>query len=208
MATLVNKEAIAGVKPSSLPADRLLKRAQRGDLEAFAELFEALRPAVYRTVCRLAGPDEADDIVMEVFLKAWQALPRFRGGSSLSTWLYRIAHNGCMDARRRQQRRRETSLSADAQEGESPLPDVPDERQTAPDRQLAERERAQRVREALRTLSAEAQTALTLRYADGLSYAEIAAATGVSLGTVMSRLFYAKRRLKRALLAAGIEDWR
>jgi RNA polymerase sigma-70 factor, ECF subfamily len=201
----MNNRTGGGVQEMSMPSDSLLNSAQRGDMAAFAELFEALRPAVHRTVCRLAAPDDVDDVVMEVFLKAWQAIPRFRRGATVSTWLYRIAHNCCMDARRRQQRRRESVLSEMVEEDE-PLPDIPDERQRAPDQVLADAELAAKVRGAVQGLPAEYRSTLLLRYADGLSYAEIAAATGVSIGTVMSRLFYGKRKLKKVLVASQIED--
>jgi len=185
--------------------DSLLKRAQQGDMEAFAELFEPLRPAVQRTACRLVAPDDVDDVVMEVFLKAWQSIPRFRGGSALSTWLYRIAHNCAMDVRRRQQRRRESTLSEMVEE-DQPLPDMPDDRQPTADKVLADAELAGKVRQGVERLPFEYRTTLQLRFADGLSYAEIAAATGVSIGTVMSRLFYGKRKLRKALEAAQIEE--
>jgi RNA polymerase sigma-70 factor (ECF subfamily) len=174
-------------------------------MDAFAQLFEPLRPSVHKAVCRLAAPDDVDDVVMVVFLKAWQAIPRFRGGSALSTWLYRIAHNCCLDAIRKRQRRRENLLSQMGDE-EAPPPDMPDEGQPTPDQALGDAERAAMVRVGLEAVPPDHRTALLLRYADGFSYGEIAAATGVSVGTVMSRLFYGKRKLKKALEASHIEE--
>lgn len=201
----MNKRGGDGVQWVRMPSDSLLKRAQRGDMEAFAQLFEPLRPLVHKAVCRLAAPDDVDDVVMDVFLKAWQAIPRFRGGSALSTWLYRIAHNCCLDAIRKRQRRRESMLSQMG-EDEAPLPDIPDERQLMPDQAMGNAERAAIVRTGLAEVPTDHRTALLLRYVDGLTYGEIAAATGVSVGTVMSRLFYGKRKLKKALEASHIED--
>ena len=65
----------------------LIARARRGDNEAFARMFEQLRPMVFSVACRLVGPDDANDVVMETYLKAWKSLPKFRWGSSLSTWV-------------------------------------------------------------------------------------------------------------------------
>jgi len=81
-----------------------LERARKGDVEAFAEVFEALRPLVFSVANRLVGPNDAEDVVMETYLKAWQGLPRFRGKSSLKTWLYRISRNCSLDFIRSRQR--------------------------------------------------------------------------------------------------------
>ena len=90
-----------------------LERARQGDVNAFANVFENHRPTVYAIACRLAGPDDADDIVMETYLKAWRALPRFHRRAALKTWLYRIAHNCAMDFIRARSRRQDRVLPAD-----------------------------------------------------------------------------------------------
>jgi RNA polymerase sigma-70 factor (ECF subfamily) len=174
----------------------LLDRARAGDAEAFASVFEALRPVVFAVACRLVGPDDANDVVMDAYLKAWQSLPGFRGGSSLRTWLYRITRNCALDRLRR--RTRERAWVVHDEEGGGP-PDVPDPGEPGPDARLEQAEERTLVRTAMAQLSQEHRVALELRYADGLSYAELAAATGVSIGTVMSRLFHAKRRLSRII---------
>lgn len=176
----------------------LLGRAQQGDLDAFAELFEPQRKAVYAVACRLVGPVDAEDVVMDSFLKAWQALPRFGGRSSLQTWLYRIAHNCAVDFLRARERRKEQA-PAFRETAEDALARLPDPDQERPDEVLAGDETARAVAEALGRLPPEHRTTLELRYTDGLDYSEIAAATGVSIGTVMSRLFYGKRKLKKLL---------
>ena len=176
----------------------LLKRAQGGDTEAFAALFEALRPSVYAVAIRLVGPDDVDDVVMDTYLKAWQALPRFRGGAQLKTWLYRIAYNCGIDTLRRRDRRKEDLLS-EVETERGAMPDLPDERRPAPDEEAVLNEGAEAIRRALEQLPADHRRTLTLRFAEGFSCAEIAAATGVSLGTVLSRIFYGKRKLRRLL---------
>jgi RNA polymerase sigma-70 factor (ECF subfamily) len=177
---------------------KLLSRAQQGDVEAFARLFENLRPAVLAVARRVAGMDDAEDVVMETYLKAWQALPRFRSRSSLKTWLYRIAYNCSLDFVRSRQRRKEVALSGDDSE-QTVLERTPDEKQPTPDETIAGGELAEMVRGAMGQLPQEHRVALQLRFCDDLSYAEIAAATGVSIGTVMSRLFYAKRKLRKII---------
>ena len=175
-----------------------LKQAQNGDAEAFARAFEALRPAVHAVACRLAGPDDADDVVMETYLRAWQALPNFEGRSSLKSWLYRIAFNCATDLRRRQKRSPEVR-GTPAEDGEAWGAQVADPNAALPGERLESDETCQRVAVALRRLPDEHRIVLQLRYTDDLSYAEIAAATGVGMGTVMSRLFNAKRKLLRAM---------
>lgn len=177
-------------------AEERLQAAQQGDMEAFAELFEELRPVVYAVATRLVGPDEAGDVVMNAFLKAWHALPAFRRGASLKTWLFRIVSNCALDCLRARARRREEPLNHEiGDEGGGGLLTAV-ETIDSPDSFTDRSDIVGIVRKAMQELSNEHRVALELRYVDGLSYAEIAAATGVSIGTVMSRLFYAKRRLR------------
>ncbi len=175
----------------------LIRRARKGDADAFAEAFEPLRSMIYAVAYRLVGPDDAEDVVMQTYLKAWQAIPRFGGRSALKTWLYRIARNCALDLIRSRGRRRERVLSQE--ELESPAAQFPDPSQPQPDEVVVRSETAALVQEAMRGLSPEHRTALQMRFSDGMSYAEIAAATGVAIGTVMSRLFNAKRKLRAIL---------
>jgi RNA polymerase sigma-70 factor (ECF subfamily) len=190
-----------------MESSKLLKQAQQGDAEAFAALFESLRPGVFAIASRWVPFHEAEDVVMETYLKAWRSLPRFRGGSSLKTWLFRIAYNCSMDyMRTRYRNQAHVVLEGDRGGDEDrPLPEAPDDRVVLPVDQMAAEERAVDVRRALAQIPEEHRVTLMLRFADGLSYAEIAAATGVSIGTVMSRLFYGKRRMKQCLAGEGKE---
>lgn len=175
----------------------LLEQARQGDIEAFAQLFEPLRGKVFAVACRLAGPQDAEDVVMDTFLRAWKALPAFRGGSSLKTWLLRIARNRALDLIRA--RHPEQRQSLDESDADRPPRELSDPTQTLPGEDLASREAVDELGRALARLDAPHRTVLLLRYADEMSYAEIAAATGANIGTVMSRLFNGKRKL-RALL--------
>ena len=175
-----------------------LERARNGDAEAFALAFEEHRPTVFAVATRLVGPDEADDVTMETFLRAWRAIGRFNGRSSLKSWLYRIAYNCAIDAIRKRKRNREVYPDT-GEQGESTLERMVDQDAEQPSEQLELDELGSQLNSALQRLSEAHRTALLLRYSDGLSYGEIAAATGVALGTVMSRLFNAKRRLRQVL---------
>jgi len=171
----------------------LLDRAKAGDVEAFAELFEGLRSRIFTIAWRLVGPNDAEDVVMDTYLKAWKALPGFSRRSSLATWLYRIAHNCAVDVLRRRR------PGAEEGGGTPDIEALPDHRMRTAGEATIAAERVLEVRQALNGLSPEHRTALLLRYTDGLSYAEIASASGVSIGTVMSRLFNGKRKLQQLL---------
>jgi len=180
----------------------LLDRAQTGDMDAFASLFESLRPMVHAVAYRLTGPNDADDVVMDSYLKAWKSLPRFRRRSSLKTWMYRITCNCAIDCLRSRQRRLDRTVSGGKEGVEWSA--IADRREVAPDKALARAETAGAVCAALAKLPAEHRITLELRFVDGMAYAEIAAATRVMIGTVMSRLYYGKRKLRK-LLEEGIQ---
>jgi RNA polymerase sigma-70 factor (ECF subfamily) len=171
----------------------LLKRAKQGDMEAFAALFEPLRVKSLGIAARIVGPDEAPDVVMDAFLKAWKALPAFNERSSLATWLYRIVWNCSADHRRAGLRRRENRM---AENEDGTAMDIADIAADTPLDNTSRRDLARQLEGSLGQLSEELRVTLLLRFSDGLSYREIAAATGVRIGTVMSRLFHGRRRLK------------
>lgn len=171
-----------------------LDQARAGDIEAFARLFEPLRPVVLAVARRLVGEQDAEDVAMDTFLRAWKALPGYRGVASLKTWTLRIARNACLDRLRRC-----------AASPAVPLPEASDERPTlelsdptraTPDEIVRSRDAARLLRHALDRLDTDHRVVLLLRFAEDLSYAEIAAATGLPIGTVMSRLFNGKRKLR------------
>ena len=171
----------------------LLEKAKNGDMDAFAALFEPLRRKVHAVAYRITGPDLAEDVVMDTFLHAWKALPKLRRGGALSSWLCRIAHNRSLDLLRR--RSRLVTLETTGTESTPHQRDIPD-LDNLPDEVSARRDDLLAIQRAMQQLSAPHRTILQLRHVDELSYAEIAAATGVSVGTVMSRLFHARRKLR------------
>ena len=175
----------------------LIRRAQRGDGEAFRQLVEAYQTQVYRLALRMCGESAADDVTQEAFLAAWRALPDFRGDCRFSTWLYRLTTNAGIVWLRREKRYR----SAD-DVTELELPDDAPSLQE----QAEQSETQSAVRRALSRLSEEHRQVLLLRYMQELDYGEIAAALDVSEGTVKSRINRAKSKLREVLAAGNFFD--
>lgn len=178
----------------------LIARCTSGDESACAELVAAHQRMVYGLALNLLGdPDEALDLSQEVFLRVFRTLSRFRGQSALRTWIYRIVIN---QARNRQRwwrrRRRQDQVSLD--EYLRTFGDVESRHDVLPDRLLASKEAAARIRRALDRLPFDQRTALVLREVDGLRYEEIAFSLEVALGTVKSRLTRARQALRAELL--------
>lgn len=168
---------------------RLVTRFQRGDEDAFDVLVERHRRRIYSLVRRLSSPVEADDLAQEVFIAAYRTLPGFRGDSTFSTWLYRIAVHVCSHHLRK--RRLDTTELDEEHE------DV--EREHDPERSALSQELQERVREAIHDLPHKLRLVVVLRDLHGLSYEEIAEVVGCPIGTVRSRLHYATQRLAVAL---------
>jgi RNA polymerase sigma-70 factor (ECF subfamily) len=178
----------------------LVKLAQKGDLPAFEELVARHRDKIYaRCYTMLHHEETALDLSQEAWVKAWQRLAQFQGGSSFATWITRITINVCLDQLRKNKTRQAESIEALAEESggvERQMPVVT----VNPTERLERGELRQKIDEALGKLSDEHRTVLVLHEFQELEYKEIAKTTGVSIGTVMSRLFYARRKLA-ALLA-------
>jgi len=173
----------------------LIRRAQRGDTDAFADLLVLHERFVYNLAARTIGnPTEAEDVAQEAFVRAWQALPSFRGQSALRTWLYRIVVNLCLN-RFPRLRRELSELTAD---DFSALPEAArPEFDPAIHSELRER-RALLHRE-IERLPESQRLLITLRYQDEMSYEDIASLVGLPLGTVKTGLFRAKERLRQTL---------
>jgi len=180
-------------------ASSLLRLARAGDIDAFCRAFEPHRMLVYAVARRLVGADDAEDVTMDTFLKAWQGLPGLRRDRGLRAWLCRIARNCALDIIRTRSRRAELGRADGAGGGEDALEQLADPNAIAPDEELARQDDAARLAPALAALGEAHRTTVEFRYADGLSYGEIAGATGVSIGTVMSRLFYAKKKMRQLM---------
>jgi len=178
----------------------LVRAAQKGDMGAFEELVARHRDKIYaRAYSMMRNEEEAVDLSQEAWIKGWQRLKQFQGDSSFGTWMTRIIINLCLDQLRRQKRQRAESIEElDEESGgvERQMPVVT----TNPTAGLERMELRQRIDKALGQLSYEHRTVLVLHEFEELEYKEIAKVMGCSIGTVMSRLFYARRKMA-ALLA-------
>jgi RNA polymerase sigma-70 factor, ECF subfamily len=185
---------------SSADERTLVRAAQRGDMAAFEELVARHRDKIYaRAYSMMRNEEEAVDLSQEAWVKGWQRLRQFQGEASFGTWMTRIVINLCLDQLRRQKRQRAESIEAmDEESGgvERQMPVVT----VNPTAGLERAELRQRIDRALAQLSREHRTVLVLNEFEEMEYKEIAKAMGCSIGTVMSRLFYARRKLA-ALLA-------
>jgi len=178
----------------------LVRAAQGGDEAAFAEIVRRFQRPVYRVVYALTrNASDADDLAQETFVRAYQAIGRFRAGEPLRPWLARIAVNLAYSLFRRRRRRPETSIEPLVEAGRQwAVDDDPADR-------AAESEQRERLAAAFAGLSHEHQAVLTLRVVEDLSYDDIARTLGVPAGTVMSRLSRARTELRARLLARSGE---
>jgi RNA polymerase sigma-70 factor (ECF subfamily) len=177
----------------------LLQRANAGERDALEELFVRHRSLAYRVAYRLLGHEEdALDAVQEAFVKAITHLPTFEGRSSFKTWLLRVVSNAALDLGRQRGRRETMSMDAFGQRRREEMePSVTVE----PDRELQREDLRRELQQALDCLPPAQRQTFVLHVDAELSYREVADALGISIGTVMSRLFYARQKL-RAILAS------
>jgi len=181
----------------------LVQQCASGDEDACARLVSDHQRMVYQLALHLLGdPQEALDLSQEVFLRVFQVLPRFRGQSTLRTWIYRIVVNHASN-RQRWWRRRHRAQQVPLDEQTSMRRELAESRNFAqPDRVFQQREVAGLVWNALDKLPFEQRAVIVLREIDGLSYEEIAASLGVVVGTVKSRLARARENLRTTLRGA------
>jgi RNA polymerase sigma-70 factor (ECF subfamily) len=177
----------------------LVQRCAAGDDAAFAELVaEHQRMVVQLAINLLGDRDEALDLSQDVFIRVFRTIGQFRGQSALRTWIYRIAINQARNRHRFwRRRRRADQVSLDAHVAEHG--DFRCGAELGPDRILAQKELAARLREALDGLPFDQRTVIVLREVDGLSYEDIAFSLGVAVGTVKSRLTRARQTLRAGL---------
>ena len=172
----------------------LVDAARRGDREAFRTLFERYNRRAYALALGvLRQPDDALDVVQDAFIKAHKHLDRFEGSSSFYTWLYRIVMNLAIDQLRK--RRRTTELTEEA-EADGALASM---LLGNPGRALIDKEIRARIDAALTALSDNHRAVLVMRELEGLSYEEMAAVMDCSKGTIMSRLFHARKNMQKQL---------
>jgi RNA polymerase sigma-70 factor (ECF subfamily) len=182
----------------------LVAVAKRGDMLAYEELVARHRDRIYaRAFSVVRNEQEAVDLSQEAWVKAWQRLAQFHGDASFSTWITRITINVCLDHLRRRKRQPTDSLDAMNEESggvERYMPAVT----VNPTERLERQELRARIDAALEKLTEAHRTVLVLHEFEHMEYKLIAETVGCSIGTVMSRLFYARRRL--AALLSDLRD--
>ena len=181
---------------------RLVALAQKGDMSAYDELVIRHRGKIYAMIRNMIKNDaDAWDLSQDVFIKAWQALPRFEARARFSTWLFRISHNVVYDWVRKRKIESAGELNDEIFDRDRidlsarTAPAAAD----SPDDALSNTELRIKISEALEKLSPEHREAVILKDVQGLSYKEIADVMDSTLGTVMSRLFYARQKLQTLL---------
>jgi RNA polymerase sigma-70 factor (ECF subfamily) len=194
--SLVRHEASVDAPRLALGDDGLVDRARRGDVDAFEQLYRAHAGRVYALCLRLAAdPVVARELTQDTFVKAWDALPRFRADASVTTWLHRIAVNALLERRRGEKRRAaRVSLAGDEDEGEGDGESDVAGGVLAPDVATAiDLERA------IGALPPGVRRAFVLHAVEGYTHEEIATMTGLAAGTLRAQLHRARQLLKRAL---------
>ena len=179
---------------------QLVERAQRGDKKAFELLVSKYQRKLARLLSRfIRDATEVEDVTQEAFIKAYRALPGFRGDSAFYTWLYRIGINTAKNYLVAMGRRAPTTTDIDSEEAEGF--DTSDQLRdlNTPESEMASRQIAETVNQTLAELPEELRTAITLREIEGLSYEDIANIMNCPIGTVRSRIFRAREAIAAKL---------
>jgi RNA polymerase sigma-70 factor (ECF subfamily) len=175
---------------------RLVERVQRGDKKAFELLVTKYQRKLNRLLSRfIRDPSEVEDVAQEAFIKAYRALPSFRGDSAFYTWLYRIAVNTAKNYLVAAARRAPTSTTIDSEEAESFEEGHQLRHMNTPEAELMSKQVAATVNQTMDALPEELRVAITLREIEGMSYEDIAAAMSCPIGTVRSRIFRARETI-------------
>jgi RNA polymerase sigma-70 factor (ECF subfamily) len=178
--------------------EALIDRVKRHDLEAFGRIVDAYQARIYGFVRRmLKNEEEAQDVAQEVFIRAYQALHRFDGRSSLRTWLFRIAANLCIDRARRTERQGQSVSLTQGESGEDEM-ELSDSR-WSPEEIILNDELVSIVEASIEAMSEKLRSVLILHDKEGLAYEEIADVLKVPVGTVKSRLFLARAHVQKSV---------
>lgn len=181
------------------PTDSLVAKAQSGDRQAFNQLVSLHYDKVYGQALRMTrSSQDAQDVAQVTWIKVWKKLDSFRGDSAFTSWLYRITTFAALDLIRKRKSRRETATESEILEIAANAETSPI---ASPDqiRNLERKELQSRIRDAMEKLPEKLRTTLQLREIDGLTYEEIAAQLHCKTGTVMSRLFNARKSIQKYL---------
>ena len=195
-------EPSTDLPPDPAPVEEmdLVKRARKGDLAAYDDLVRRYQERIYATVYHMtSNHEDANDLAQEAFIKAFQALKSFKGGSSFYTWVYRIAVNKTINFLKQRKNRSQMSLDDldfNAEHDPDLVALISDK---TPRREVALAELQEKLNAAMQKLSEPHRLAVTLHDVQGLSHEEIAKIMECNVGTVRSRLFYARQQLQALL---------
>ncbi len=191
------KEAAAESVPVTSDEAVLVDRARHGDLGAYDELVQRYQQRIYATVYHMtSNHEDANDLAQEAFIKAYQALKSFKGGSSFYTWVYRIAVNKTINFLKQRKNRTHLSLNDLDFNAENDPDLVALVSDKTPRRDASLTELQEKLNEAMQRLSDQHRLVVTLHDVQGLSHEEIAKIMECNIGTVRSRLFYARQQLQ------------
>lgn len=197
----MSKEQEQSATVENLEKKRLLSRAKNGDMEAFEQLILEHEKIVYNVALRMMNHrEDAGDIAQEVFIKAFRSIANFDERATFSTWIYRITVNTCIDEMRKRKGKQNFSLDSETEDEEGSWKQQVADKGETPEESLLRNEEQSEIVVALNTLSEDHKMVVILRDIRGLSYEEIAEATGASLGTVKSRLSRGRNQLKAEIL--------
>ena len=178
----------------------LVAKSKEGDPDAFGELVKMYHQRVFSVAYRFVqNVEEANDLTQQAWVKAWKKLPGFKGESAFFTWIYRVVCFVCLDHIRKKKRLAEHEWLEGVQPHRAVGAEPAASSMSRPDREVEHGEIRDRFQRALRGLPAEQRIALTMREVDGMSYDEIAKAMKCRKGTVMSRIFYARKSLQHEM---------
>lgn len=183
---------------SELSDEELVSLCQENDHDAFTELVDRYKNGIHWLVRRMVGSSEHEDLTQEVFLRAYRAIPSFRGESSFKTWIFRIGRNLCLSELRKAGRRGE-HVSLD-EEGEEKIRNLLPESGSDVETLLERRELSRCVKELVDELPVQYRTVLTLFYVNRIRYEDIAEIMDIPLGTVKTHLYRARMRLRNLVL--------
>jgi RNA polymerase sigma-70 factor (ECF subfamily) len=197
---LPSREPVETVSNPLPDEQELVSRVRRGNLNAYDELVKRYQERIYATVYHMtANHEDANDLAQEAFIKAFQAIKTFKGGSSFYTWVYRIAVNKTINFLKQRKSRAQMSLN-DLDFNAEHDPDlIALISEKTPRREASLSELQEKLNAALQTLSEPHRLAVTLHDVQGLSHEEIADIMDCNVGTVRSRLFYARQQLQAQL---------
>ena len=191
---------LRGVIGLSTVDEVLIQRCRNGDLDAFEQIMETYKQKVYNLAYRMTGnAADASDLSQEVFLRVYRSLDNFRGDSSFSTWLYRIATNVCLDELRRRNRKAVVPIHCQVTIDHEQYRNIPD-LSYVPELVVQSKELQQEIQEIINSLNPQYRLVIILRDIQGYSYEEIGEITNSSIGTVKSRLSRARKSLKKKII--------